>query len=110
MSTAVRAAPALAQAHPSPAGGRVAYIDRLKVLLVAGIIAAHGVFGYSELEGTWPYQDVQEVHLAEVTGIVLGTLVLPVVLFVMGLSSSSPACSRRVRPPGRARGASRATG
>ena len=33
---------------------RVAYLDNVKVLLVAVIIAAHGVAGYSWLEGRGP--------------------------------------------------------
>jgi hypothetical protein len=63
----------------------VAYLDNLKVLLVAGIIAVHGVVGYSGFEGAWAYQPAREVRLAEVSDQVLGTLVLPATLFVMGL-------------------------
>ena len=64
---------------------RVAYLDNLKVLLVAGIIAAHGIAAYSDLESAWPYQDVQEVQLGAVSNGVLSLLALPAVLFVMGL-------------------------
>jgi hypothetical protein len=63
----------------------VAYLDNLKVLLVAVIIAAHGIVGYSGFEGAWPYQPVREVGLTEASDDVLGTLILPPVLFAMGL-------------------------
>jgi Acyltransferase family len=64
---------------------RVAYLDNLKVLLVAGIIAAHGVVAYSGLEDAWPYQPVREVRLAGVSDVVVGIVVLSGVLFTMGL-------------------------
>lgn len=64
---------------------RVAYLDNLKVLLVAAIIAVHGTIGYGDFEGAWAYQEVQEVQLTEASNIVLGMLVLPSLLFVMGL-------------------------
>lgn len=60
---------------------RVAYLDNLKVLLIAAIIAGHGTMGYSAFEAAWPYQEVREVRLAEVSDIALGM----VVLFAMGL-------------------------
>jgi len=44
---------------------RLAYLDNLKSLLIAGIIAAHAVQGYT-LFGSWTYQDVQEVTLSPV--------------------------------------------
>jgi len=64
---------------------RVAYLDNLKVLLVAGIIAAHGIAAYSGLEDAWPYQPVREVRLAGVSDVVVGIVVLSGVLFTMGL-------------------------
>lgn len=66
-------------------GERIACLDRLKVLLIGAIIAGHGVMGYSSLEGVWPYQEVQEVALKEVSEVVLWIAVLPAVLFAMGL-------------------------
>lgn len=69
---------------PSPRR-RLAYLDRLKVLLVAVIIAAHGVAGYSGFEGAWPYQPHREVRLSGVSDVVLGMLLLPSLVFVMGL-------------------------
>ncbi len=64
---------------------RLAYLDNLKVTLVAVIIAAHGVVGYSGFEGAWPYQPHREVRLTAASDDVLGTLALPSMLFVMGL-------------------------
>ena len=80
-------APRGAPAAPQPAAprARVAYLDNVKVLLVAVIIAAHCVAAYSDLESAWPYQDVQEVQLGAVSNAVLSLLALPAVLFVMGL-------------------------
>jgi fucose 4-O-acetylase-like acetyltransferase len=47
------------------AGGRLAYLDNLKTLMIAGIIGAHAVMGYSTF-GSWTYQDVQETTLSPV--------------------------------------------
>ena len=69
--------------------GRVAYLDNLKVLLVAAIIAGHSMFGYIADKGawksSWPYQDVPDVHLGSVSRALLAIPVLPAVLFAMGL-------------------------
>jgi hypothetical protein len=40
-------------------------LDNIKTLLIAGIIAAHAMQGYSEF-GSWTYQDIQEVTLSPV--------------------------------------------
>jgi surface polysaccharide O-acyltransferase-like enzyme len=68
---------------------RVAYLDNLKVLLVAAIIAGHSVFGYAPpsgvWKGSWPYQDVQEVSLGAVSRTLLTIPVAPASLFAMGL-------------------------
>jgi hypothetical protein len=64
---------------------RVAYLDNLKLLLVAVIIAGHGALAYGDLENAWPYQDVREVHLAGVSNITLAMVVIPAALFAMGL-------------------------
>jgi hypothetical protein len=64
---------------------RVAYLDNLKLLLVAVIIAGHGALAYGDLESAWPYQDVQEVELAGVSNIALSAVVIPAALFAMGL-------------------------
>jgi fucose 4-O-acetylase-like acetyltransferase len=44
---------------------RLPYLDNLKTLLIAGIIAAHAVMGYATF-GSWTYQDVQEATLSPV--------------------------------------------
>ncbi len=64
---------------------RVAYLDNLKMLLVAVIIAGHGALAYGSLENAWPYQDVQEVQLGAVSDIALSMVVIPAALFSMGL-------------------------
>jgi hypothetical protein len=64
---------------------RVAYLDNLKLLLVAVIIAGHGALAYGDLESAWPYQDVQEVKLGAVSNIALSAVVIPAALFAMGL-------------------------
>jgi hypothetical protein len=76
-----RAGPAIALEAP----GRVAYLDRLKLMLVAVIIAGHGAVAYGDLENAWPYQDVQEVQLAAVSNVALSLVVLVGALFAMGL-------------------------
>ncbi len=49
--------------RPAVRGERVAYLDNLKTLLIAGIIAAHALMGYADF-GSWTYQDIQEVTLS----------------------------------------------
>ena len=51
--------------RPAPAGERLAYLDNLKTILIAGIIAAHAVMGYADF-GSWTYHDVQEATLSPV--------------------------------------------
>jgi hypothetical protein len=65
--------------------GRLAYLDNLKLLLVAVIIAGHGALAYGDLENAWPYQDVHEVKLAGVSNITLAMVVIPAAMFAMGL-------------------------
>jgi len=48
---------------PSTRGARLAYLDNLKTLLIAGIIASHAMMGYANF-GSWTYQDVREVALS----------------------------------------------
>ncbi len=64
---------------------RVAYLDNLKLLLVAVIIFGHGALAYGDLESAWPYQDVQEVQLGAVSNVALAAIVIPAALFAMGL-------------------------
>ena len=63
----------------------MAYLDNLKLLLVAVIIAGHGALASGDLEHAWPYQDVQEVQLSGVANISLAAVVIPAALFAMGL-------------------------
>lgn len=88
MATALKRRPPEDRRLPAASGAsreRVAYLDNLKLLLVAVIIAAHGALAYGSLESAWPYQDVQEVQLGTVSDLVLLILVIPAVLFAMGL-------------------------
>ncbi len=65
--------------------GRLAYLDNLKTLLIAGIIASHAVMGYATF-GSWTYQDVQEVTLSDVVEKVYAILFLALGgLFLMAL-------------------------
>lgn len=64
---------------------RAAYLDNLKVVLVAAIIAVHGIVGYASWEGAWAYEPAAEVRLAEVTESIIGSLLLPAAVFAMGL-------------------------
>ncbi len=68
-----------------PAGERLAYLDNLKTLLIAGIIAAHAIQGYSEF-GSWTYQDVQEVTLSPIVETVFVVAMVSLgALFLMAL-------------------------
>jgi fucose 4-O-acetylase-like acetyltransferase len=68
-----------------PTGERLAYLDNLKTLLIAGIIASHAVMGYATF-GSWTYQDVQEVTLSELVEKIYAILFLTLGgLFLMAL-------------------------
>ena len=66
------------------ASNRRLYIDNLKVLLIAAIIAGHGVGGYTVIEA-WGYADVREVTLSPVTEAALLALVMPFGLVMIPL-------------------------
>lgn len=72
------------EGRPPTAGQRLAYLDNLKTMLIAGIIAAHAIMGYSEF-GSWTYQDVREstiswpMEMALIVPVAVGSL------FLMGL-------------------------
>jgi hypothetical protein len=70
---------------PSIAPMRSLALDNLKVLLVAAIIAGHGVLGYVDVEDVWPYNNVQEVALTGPTTSVLVAVALPFALFMIAL-------------------------
>jgi hypothetical protein len=81
-----RAIPTRPVTAPPARPERVAYLDNLKIALVAVIIAGHSVFGYASASlGSWPYQDVREVSLARVSQAILAIPALPAGLFAMGL-------------------------
>jgi hypothetical protein len=65
------------------------YLDILKALLVAVIIAGHSIFGYLPSNGTWkgswPYQTIQEVSLARVSQAIVAIPDAPAALFAMAL-------------------------
>jgi fucose 4-O-acetylase-like acetyltransferase len=76
--------PRIAPGALSP-GERLAYLDNLKTLLIAGIIASHAIQGYSEF-GSWTYQDVQEVTLSPVVETVFVVALMSLgALFLMAL-------------------------
>jgi Acyltransferase family len=71
--------------------GRLVYVDNLKVLLIAAIIAAHAVLGYAATTDAWSWSDVREVTLSAATESVLllafalTALVIPLLFLVAGL-------------------------
>ena len=73
------------------AAKRELWVDNLKVVLIAAVIAGHAVMGYTEFDW-WQYADVREVTLSSVTAIILlgvaapfGLLVVPLLFLVAGL-------------------------
>ena len=98
------------QPASKPRRERVAYLDNLKLLLVAVIIAGHGALAYGSLENAWPYQDVQEVRLAAVSDVALAMVVIPAALFAMGLFFLISGLVTQARCRATARGPSPATG
>ncbi|MGE5829171.1 MAG: acyltransferase family protein [Micromonosporaceae bacterium] len=67
------------------ASTRERYLDNLKVILIAAIIAMHAVLGYASIVEVWSYTSVREVTLATVTQIVLFVLVSPLGLILIAL-------------------------
>jgi len=64
-----------------PARPRRAYLDNLKVLLVAGVILAHAFITYGDI-GSWPYRDISDLdafNIVAALAVSLGSL------FAMGL-------------------------
>lgn len=70
---------------PPISGDRVAYVDNLKVVMVAGVIAWHGIAGYLDIGGVWTYGDVAEGFFGTVSESITLALVGPASMFVMGL-------------------------
>ena len=73
------------------AAKRQLYLDNLKVILIAAVIAGHAVLGYSQLDA-WSYADVREVTLRPAVAYVLlavsapfALLVIPLLFLIAGL-------------------------
>ncbi|MFN8233831.1 MAG: acyltransferase [Actinomycetota bacterium] len=62
---------------------RLAYLDDLRVLMVAGVIAGHAIAGYAGMN--WTYADVAEGEMGEASQAVFGLIILPFAVFVMAL-------------------------
>jgi hypothetical protein len=88
-------------ARLSRPGERLAYLDNLKTILIAGIIAAHAVMGYADF-GSWTYQDVQEATLSPVVETIfvvavasLGGLFLMALFFLISGLLTQDSLSRK---------------
>ena len=68
----------------STAPARWPYLDNLRTLLVAGIVAGHGILSYSGEFG-WTYQDYRETSLADTTQVVVLAVVGPFAVFLIAL-------------------------
>ena len=62
------------------AAKRQLYVDNLKVILIAAVIAGHAVLGYTELDA-WSYADVREVTLRPAVAYVLLAVSAPFALW-----------------------------
>lgn len=101
MAAATRGANQVLSGSAAPAvTGRLAYLDHLKIALIAAIIALHGILGYTDT-GWWSYGDAREVTLSPVSTAVLmfvvgpaGLLLIPLLFLVAGLLTA-PAVERK---------------
>jgi glucans biosynthesis protein C len=64
---------------------RLVYLDNLKVVLIAAIIALHGVLGYAGIVEVWTYSELREVTLSPVADVTLVVLVSPFGFFLIAL-------------------------
>ena len=62
---------------------RLAPIDNLRAVLVAWVIAGHAFLGYTVIGG-WPYDEVTDATMPRHLELILGTVLGPTALFVMG--------------------------
>ena len=62
---------------------RLPHIDNVKTALVAWVIGAHALLGYTAVGG-WPYDEVNETTFAPGVEIVLAALIGPSGLFIIG--------------------------
>lgn len=60
------------------------YVDNLKVILIAGVIAGHAIASYSD-EDFWPYAEMKEVTLSGATQLLLYAVVAPATLLMIPL-------------------------
>src|SRR5687768_10538103 len=67
------------------ASTRLTYVDNLKVVLIAGIIAVHAVLEYAGLVEMWTYSELREVTLTPVVEVALFVIVSPFAFFVIAL-------------------------
>lgn len=67
------------------ASARLTYLDNLKVVLIAAIIALHGVLGYVGLVEVWTYSELREVTLTPAVEVILVVLVSPFGFFLIAL-------------------------
>lgn len=73
------------RAAEATATGREVYLDNLKVVLIATIIAIHAVLGYAGLVEVWTYTELRETTLSPVTEFVVFVLAAPFGFFLIGL-------------------------
>ena len=66
-------------------GQQVEWLGNLKVVLIAMIIAVHGVLSYAGLVEVWNYSEFREVTLHPVTEAIVFVLVAPFGLFLITL-------------------------
>ncbi|MCT2581648.1 acyltransferase family protein [Actinophytocola gossypii] len=64
-------------------GSRLPQVDNVKTALVAWVIGAHALLGYTAVGG-WPYDEINEVSFAPGVELVLAALIGPSGLFVIG--------------------------
>ena len=86
MGSGSRAAPAGASTVPGAEDGvRLLYLDNLKALLIAAIIALHGIAGYAGTIEAWTYTEMREVTLSAFSETAVVVLALPSGLFLIAL-------------------------
>jgi hypothetical protein len=68
---------------PAAGGIRLPYLDNLRTVMIAWIIAGHALLGYTAIGG-WPYDEVHETTFATGTELALAVVLGPTALFVIG--------------------------
>ena len=85
------------------------YVDNLKVILIAGVIAGHAIASYSD-EDFWPYAEMKEVTLSGATQLLLYAVVAPATLLMIPLLFLVAGLLTPSSVDRKGRGRSRATG